>query len=148
MAHSFIDFRGKWLHWRDADVTMFVYLVLDAARDEEASYTPQVKRLLDRWATVLDCSAPGAMTLDLDEHLVSEIDVQTLTALLDRVDRKLQAFGDPVPGWFLTDLVGSPSFHYEDQPVESVTKLVTSFRGLLAGTAGEAGHTAEQNIPD
>ena len=135
MAHSYVDFRGRYLHMRDSDI-VWVTSLLGRLRDElqpPQCSSERIGSMMRWWANPACNCGPGCINLRLDEFLISEDDVVYCEQLLARAEAQLKGFGYMAPAEYLNDVVQSATLRFGDEPTHALIDVIGRFRGLLAG---------------
>jgi hypothetical protein len=137
MAHSYIDFRGRYLHVNDMDLIAIVHLLLfERNRFGDSDLLPSgLAALMKEWESLLDVSGPGCLDLNLDDYINDDQTIDALVSAITRVESELKRFGDTIPGNHLNKLTNSSVIKYEDRPTAGLLALLSSLSELLTHSA-------------
>jgi len=114
MAHSVIQYRGKYSEMKDARLALIVYAVLGELTYHETLLPANVKGLLDVWAHTIDACGPGCIDLQFDRFLTDSNDRAAFVRLLGSAKARLLARGDPVELSHLRSRVSIQSIDFPD----------------------------------
>lgn len=95
MAHSIQVFHGKSGVFNDLDLMVIVGLAAQVnSRVDDAE---RFGKFMEDWQMSLKYYGPGLIDLHLEELLVTTAAKQDLAALLQRISRQIEDYGDEVP---------------------------------------------------
>jgi len=137
LGHSWVEFGGRSVPMRDAEIVTVVKVVADLARRAAGwpEPTDNVTALLHAWDTLIDeAYAPGGIDVGLDRFVQTEADRACLLGLLDRARGTLRDFGAAVPADYLNRVVDAPGvLTFGDWPTTDLLGKVDTFARVLAG---------------
>jgi len=132
MAHSFINFRAQSSMFRDADVFLISGLLRSAGKNE---LTPELRPVIDTWFFGYDEFPSGAIDLQLDAHLTSQVAYESIIHSIDAVVNTLNAQGSTLSGEWLSEVLNDgEAVEYKDRLTVEVIEIINKFKSLLAET--------------
>lgn len=111
MGHSIQKYRGGRAIFNDLDLIVLIQLIEEASREEEAG----VQAIAAFWAEGLGAYGPGLIWLELDSLLSEEAHRSGMIRCLQAVQRRVESFGDLVPGKMLNDRALVSDVVFNDQ---------------------------------
>ncbi len=138
MGHSYVKFSDRVQMMNDMEIIIAVHVILDVTRKTPDIPAPRVteniKILLDSWEHLIDVYGPGMVGFNFSEYMQTDEDRDCLLRLIDISRRRLQQFGEVVPGDYLNRVVdASAILEFEDRPIAKVLTAFDKFTKLLSG---------------
>jgi hypothetical protein len=133
MAHSYIDYRGKYVHMNDGDIALVVYATLAHAAGMPTELPTRLRSLMERWATVIDDCGPGCIDLKLDANLATETDRQYFIDLVTGAEQRILAHANKAGVINIRQAfqpTGEQSIRFDEKL--PVIQIRSSFAGLLS----------------
>lgn len=129
MAHSYLDFRGNYVHLRDEHIYWLVSWLMEARESSENVTTLEEFFI---WCESDEAMAgPGCIELSLDHFLNGNDAVRAFLELLELVDVRLRDCGRVVSADTLNRSVRGSRFVFQSQNVDVLQKVAADVRELV-----------------